>query len=262
MEVLLSPSNCYTFEADSIHASGLLTKRDIRSDQSFSLNPDDPGALTASGPTATTSATSDECLSGCTLREARRSRGLSQTDLANLLKISQSRVSAWERGYDEVPDRIKLRLIDILSNKRGVLNPLLNRIIKSNSSIAIYKPTITDGYPDFRWVHMADQAQSKSLCSNKEYLGQRVSHFFDLNWCQRPMGTEEARSELMIDVERDVRTNDRYGSECHGRRRSRQIFLEFEGHSQVVLTLHSDYSEATGAPPVLHNRLFLDELDF
>ncbi|MEP1207402.1 MAG: helix-turn-helix transcriptional regulator [Rhizobiaceae bacterium] len=225
-------------------------KGDKRHEPSLSFAPPLVSAPVSSG-----------CPSGIALREARRSRGLSQTDLAHLLNISQSRVSAWERGYDEVPNRVKLRLVDILTNKRGVLNPLLNRLIKSNPSIAIYTPETTDGHPDFRWVHMADQRQPRFLCSNNDYLGERISNYFDLQWCQKRPNLGMARDNLMVDVERDVTTTDAFGAQCLGRRRSRQIFLEFEGYPQLVLTFHSDYTAATGAPPVMHGQLFLDELE-
>ena len=210
---------------------------------------------------AANGALSDGCPSGTALREARRLRGLSQSELAQLLNISQSRVSAWERGYDDVPNRIKLRLVDILTNKRGVLNPLLNRLILGKPNIAIYSPTITDGHPDIRWVHAANQQHPRFSISNEERVGHRVSQYFDLQWSQRSFSPGSARDKLMIDVERDVTTTDAYGAQCLGRRRFKHIFLEFEGFPQLVLTSQSDYFEATGAPPVVHNHLCLDELD-
>ena len=37
------------------------------------------------------------------LKKIRRKLGFSQIDLADLLKVSQSNISRWENGYEEIP---------------------------------------------------------------------------------------------------------------------------------------------------------------
>ena len=203
----------------------------------------------------------DACLSGTALREARRLRGLSQIELAELLNISQSRVSAWERGYDDVPNRQRHRLIDIMSNRSGVLNPLLKKLVKFNPHLAIYEPTVSDGLADFRWLHIANFPQMKFLANRSEFIGKRISEFFNIKWCSEVQPDGPFAGHLMIDVERDVKTNLQHGGQCLYRMRSRQIFVDFEGHSQLVLAHHTMCLESAGQPDRIYSTLRLDDLD-
>ena len=203
----------------------------------------------------------DNCPSGKALREARRLRGLSQVELAQLLDISQSRVSAWERGYDDVPGRLRHRLIDIMSNRSGVLDPLLKKLVKIDPQLAIYEPAVSDGLADFRWLHMATFPQMAFLANRSQFIGRRISEFFNIKWCSEVQPDGPFAGHLMIDVERDVRTNVQHGGKCLYRMRSRQMFVDFEGHSQLVLAHHTMCLDSVGQPDRIHSVLRLDDLD-
>lgn len=203
----------------------------------------------------------DFCPTGTALREARRLRGLSQTDLANLLRISQSRVSAWERGHDEVPPRLRHQLIDILSNKRDVLGPIIRNMIANDPCISVHLPTMTDGFPDFKFLHIAPYPRIDLLDSPNEFVGQRVSRFFDLGWCQQTYPGRPMREKLMFDVERDVTTNALFGNRAIHRVRSQHMFLEFDGYDSLILARHTLCAAPSGAPVKIHGQLFLDQLD-
>ena len=62
----------------------------------------------ANGP-----AESDTLFAGRALKQTRRERGLSQCDLADLIGVSQGRISAWENGRDDIPYKVRLKLIDV-----------------------------------------------------------------------------------------------------------------------------------------------------
>lgn len=51
---------------------------------------------------------------GASLQEKRRAAGLSQTDLAKLVKATQGQVSEWETGTRPPTDLLKMRLADAL----------------------------------------------------------------------------------------------------------------------------------------------------
>lgn len=203
----------------------------------------------------------DNCPSGMALREARRFRGLSQADLADLLDISQSRVSAWERGYDEVPRRLRNKVIDIMGNKSGVLDPLIRNLIKHDPHLAVYMPTMTDGFPDFECIQVAAQPSVEFLRPLGGYYGRRISSFFDLGWYKEAQQGPQQREKLMFDVERDVVTSQRYGREHVYRVRSHHMLLEFDGHQRLALIRHTMQSKPTFDPPKVHGSLFIDELD-
>lgn len=203
----------------------------------------------------------DGCPSGVALRDARRHRGLSQTDLADLLDISQSRVSAWERGYDEVPRRLRRRLIDIMVNKNGVLDPLIRNLIKWDPYLAVNLPTVTDGFADFRYLHLATYPNVDFLKPHGGFYGRCISEFFDLGWYKKSYAGKPLRNYLMFDVEREIVTGKNFGNEHLFRVRSHHMFLDFDGHQESVLVRHTRQSEPTFKPPIIHDSLFIDELD-
>ena len=213
------------------------------------------------GLSANPVAIDDGCPSGAALREARRHRGLSQSDLADLLGISQSRVSAWERGYDHVPMRLRHQLIDIMANKSGVLDPLIRKLIRSDPTLAVNLPTTTDGFPDFQYVHVATYPNVDFLRPLGGYYGHCISEFFDLGWYMHGHGGQSLRDKLMFDVEREIITAEKYGHEHIYRVRSHHMFLDFDGHQELVLARHTFQSKPTFEPAKIHDSLFIDELD-
>lgn len=202
---------------------------------------------------------SDALLDGAALKQARRQRGLSQGDLADLIGVSQSRISAWENEYDEVPYKARLRLIDVLSNKRGVLDRIIRNLIDNDPYVTVYEPVLTDGMPDMTYLHLAKYPQF-AFRDPVTSIGQRVSQHFKPNiW--RDNRLVVSRQKFMVDVERDVITNRQFGSQSLMRVRSQHMHLEFDGRPNLVIARHMNLAKSTGAPMMVHNQLMLDSLD-
>lgn len=202
-----------------------------------------------------------EQVTALALRDARRQRGLSQNDLAELLGVSQSRISAWERGYDPIPRRARLRLIDIMLNKRGVLDVLIKRLIEGDPRVAVHLPIYTDGLSDFLWLHVSPLPELERVAPVAEFIGRRVSDYFDLGWCQENCLKQPRRENVLIDIERDVTTNEAHGARRMHRVRSSNIFVEFEGYPKLMIARHVLIPLQGALPPKIHNTLFLDQLD-
>ena len=60
----------------------------------------------------------DRAISSPDLKQMRRLRGISQAQLAHLMAVTQPTISKWERGIEEIPFRSRLRLIDIMQNRK------------------------------------------------------------------------------------------------------------------------------------------------
>ena len=196
---------------------------------------------------------------GSALKQARRQRGLSQGDLAELVGVSQSRISAWENGYDDVPYKARLRLIDVLSNKRGILDRIIRNLIDQDPYVTVYKPVLTDGLPDMTYLHLAQYPQF-AFRDPVNSIGQRVSQHFRPNiWGDSRLVVN--REKFMIDVERDVITNSQFGSKSLMRVRSQHMHLEFDGRPNLVIARHMKLANSTGAPIMVHSQLLLDSLD-
>ena len=64
----------------------------------------------------------EQILTGAQLRAVRRSRGLSQAQLADLIGIAQPNISNWESGKEEASQECMKKLADILLNRSGKLD--------------------------------------------------------------------------------------------------------------------------------------------
>ena len=73
---------------------------------------------------------------GHNLRMVRRHRGLNQTELADLLGVTQPNVSRWEAGFEETPQRIRRMLKEILFTRHDQLGNYFMRLAKSDSQIS------------------------------------------------------------------------------------------------------------------------------
>ena len=215
--------------------------------------------MVAPVPAMATPQNKDVFTEGSSLKQARRQRGLSQSDLADLIGVTQSRISAWENGHDDVPYKARLRLIDVLSNKRGVLDRIIRNLIDNNPYVTVYEPVLTDGLPDMPYLHLAEYPRF-AFRDPVTSIGQRVSqHFKPMLWGDSRLVV--SRQKFMVDAERDIITNSQFGSQSLMRVRSQHMHLEFDGRPNLVIARHMELRNSTGAPMLIHNQLMLDSLD-
>lgn len=240
-------------------SGGQKTPRRLADFGQNAMHPHLPTQPAPAEPTTIKSSQSEAFLDGAAVKQARRQRGLSQGDLADLIGVSQSRISAWENGHDEVPYKARLKLIDVLSNKRGVLDRIIRNLIGNDPYVTVYDPVLTDGLPDMKYLHLA-KYPSFAFRDPVTSIGQRVSQHFQPNiWGDSRLVVN--REKLMVDAERDVITNKQFGGQALMRVRSQHMYLEFDGRPNLVIARHMSLAKSTGAPMMVHNQLMLTGLD-
>ena len=135
------------------------------------------------------------------LRKARRQQGLSQVELADLLRISQSNISRWENGYDSIPHRISLILADILSGNRGRVHPFLRRLAEDDQRISILQAENSGFFADARWLHLGGNlARHFDIPSDESYMN-LSSRFFKLEWRPKVFGSGSNDQLVAIEFE-------------------------------------------------------------
>ena len=197
---------------------------------------------------------------GAALRQARRQRGLSQTDLAELVGVSQSRISAWENNYDEVPYKFRRRLIDVLSNKGGVLDRLIRNLVANDPCVTVYERVTTDGLRDLKYLHIGGHPRFLFRDPDSE-VGQRLSHHFEPVLLRQPNSILVEHEKLMVDFERDIVTSAHLGGQAVMRLRSQFIHLQFDDRPNLILSRCVAFGKPTGDPALVHEHLYVDELD-
>jgi len=163
---------------------------------------------------------------GRKLREARRNFGLSQGNLASILGITQARISRWEGGKEEIPKRHRDTLFEVFLNKRGQLDPLINRLIKQDPSLAV-----ASGDSE-RILHESSDVLSAFRLERSDVDGEELAKTFDAEW------KSTAKLDLSfcsLEYLRDIGLRNHTIGEPAYRFRIKLFAVELSGHERIIL---------------------------
>ena len=198
---------------------------------------------------------------GKAIRVARRCRGLSQIDLADALGVVQSNISKWETGVEPVPIRIQNRLIDLLSNRTGYLDPFLKHLVRNDPTVTIFLPQTRDGVPDSKILKVSDLPLRTFSMLRGEVDGKSVSQVFRPEMIHNIHSKVEPGDNLMLDIERDVIPKIMPRGVTAQRLRSTHMYVQFEGYPKLIVAHSSFVGRATAEPPVVYDRMTAQDLD-
>jgi transcriptional regulator with XRE-family HTH domain len=194
------------------------------------------------------------------LRFARRQHGLSQVDLADLLRISQSNISRWENGYESIPRRMSIAMVDVFSQSKERVHPFLRRLVQSDWRISILQFEKNGFLLDSRILHLSKNLSHYFNISDDESNRALSSHLFDPTWRPAIYGSRQDDSRVAIEFERDCVPLTERSAPRSCRLRSQQYVVDCEGYAQVVLSISSILGPGTGEPPRVHSLVQIGDL--
>ena len=80
----------------------------------------------------------ETALYGRNLRSIRRSHGLTQNQLADLIGVAQPNISRWESGFDEASPRCREKLVSIFLNKSGRMDRFVEHFALSDPDVNVF----------------------------------------------------------------------------------------------------------------------------
>lgn len=163
---------------------------------------------------------------GKSIRMTRRNIGLSQEALSSYLGITQARISRWETGLEEMPRKHRLRYIDLISNKNGKLDPLLDRLIRSDPSFAI---TSADTSKILRESKTVLNAFKLNRC---DVDGTAHARVFDSEWKTRQSNKLDF---YLTEYVRDIELAGTAGSGSGNRFRIKMFAAHLTGYDRVYI---------------------------
>jgi len=194
------------------------------------------------------------------LRAVRRRRGFSQAELSDLLGVSQSNVSRWENGYEEMPDHLKLFMNKLFAEPKEPLAPLVRQMIARDRRISVFWPEKNKPFVDSRWLHLSPILAAYFDIPKTEAHMALSSRFLVPDW-QLAVHTGERRGEWsMIEFECDCMSASALGVRKSCRLRSRQYVIDIVEYSKVTLSISSICGPATGEMPRIHHVVYPDDL--
>ncbi len=187
------------------------------------------------------------------LRDARRQRGLTQIELADLVGVTQSYVSRWEGGYEPPSLRAKQQLTKILLNRRHVLNPLIENMVKHDPSTSVFNAR-------GKFLHVAPVVSKYFRIDASDLVSEEYCRVFEADWRAELYGDMGVSDKILIECEHDVvgigQLGDRENLRLHGV----QTFVQFEPGELIVLA-KAEFTPATDTAPELIKSMTLQDLE-
>ena len=193
-------------------------------------------------------------LNGRKLRQLRRSRGLSQIELAELLGVTQPNISRWEAGYEPTPLRIRGRLKDILTGHKQNAAGFFSRVARFDPNLSAH-----DVKPFSLPIIKLSQPVANMLPEPAEnYIGKDFRRIFKSDWLDDLFQGRPLSDYALVHLNHDLvpeEPNARI-SAC----RSDVLLYIFQPEDSTPMIIgRANFSEATGEPARIVNTISLDE---
>ncbi len=176
---------------------------------------------------------------GKRIRSGRRALGLSQWALADMLGISQARISRWEGGREEIPKKHRLKLIDVLFNKRGHIDPLIERLVKLDPSV------IVGTEANAQILMMGDAVLRAYRLNRSEIEGREHAEVFDSEWKSKI--DYDLSSFCYAEYRRDIELAGRPEGKPGFRCQASIVHVELAGHDRLVIIRNRFLGPSLGA---------------
>ncbi len=176
------------------------------------------------------------------LKDMRTQYGLSQIQLADLMGITQSTVSRWEKGLEVIRHSRRMELLDLFSNRNGKLDPIVKRLAAKNPNLACF---------DFNYNCLAAaQFYSEHIKVDEiDIIGNNYEHILNSDWCTDVYENVPLEERLYYEYERtvDLATETNAGPLSY---RVSQYYMQFEDGPGLMVSLPRQI------PPVGNPRVF------
>jgi len=163
------------------------------------------------------------------LRELRRGFGLSQLQLADLMRTTQSTISRWERGMEHIDESKRLELIDLFSNRTKRLDPIVKHLIRKNPNITVF------GF-DYDCLEVASLVSQNLKVGASEMVGNNYRSMVDTEWFTSVYGDTPLEERIYFEYERTM-TAVPGGVEQLMPIRAKQFFIQFEDCDGIMLSV-------------------------
>ena len=125
------------------------------------------------------------------LREMRRRFGLTQTQLSDLLGVTQSTISRWEKGVEPIYHSKRLELLDLFSNRNGKLDPLIKHLLAHSNHITVFDF-------DYNCITSANLVLQATRIEKSDIVGRNYSQLCETDWFSTIHDTRGTRSNNVL----------------------------------------------------------------
>ena len=196
-----------------------------------------------------------DTLNGLQLRKLRRSRGLNQVQLAELLGVTQPNISRWEAGFEPTPARLRDRLKDILTGHNRNAGEYFCRIARTDPSISAFE------CKQFSMpiVELSDEMAHLLPHPASEYKGKDFRRVFKTEWMDDLFDDRPLTDFTLIHINHDL-IPEEANPKVQPKRIDALLYVVQPEAGVPLILIHGYYSKSTGEPPRLVNAITLDDV--
>ena len=196
-----------------------------------------------------------EIFNGLHLRQLRRSRGLNQVQLAELLGVTQPNISRWEAGFEPTPTRLRERLKDILTGHNRNAGEYFCRVAKNDPSLSAFECKQFS----LPIIDLSTDMAAMLPRPTREYVGKDFRRVFKTEWLDDLFDDRPLTDYALIHINHDLVPEK--GNPNSAPKRVDALLYVFQPEAGVPLMLVNGYfSKYTGAPARLVHAITLDDI--
>lgn len=164
------------------------------------------------------------------LKILRRQFGLSQSNVADLLRVSQATVSRWERGVEAPCPMRRNVLIDILTNRKGRIDSIITQLIRGHPFVSIFDA-------DLRFVHISDQFARLLRINKSDVVGQSFAEVAESEWFNEIYRDIPQGERVMVEFEHVLSGRNSVEGMPKNGVHTRDYWMELEGQPGTLVAL-------------------------
>lgn len=172
---------------------------------------------------------------GASMRQWRRSIGMTQAQLAEIIGVTQGLVSRWESGHEMLPERQLNCVYGLMRNKNRILDPMIKRFLRGNSMYGVLAG-------DTNSLHaLSDSLLRRFQLNRSDVEGKQYASVFNHEWRNTRAFTNADQTDMCYwEYDRDVMLAERIASKQDSRFREHfkmaGCYVDFEGCERVLIT--------------------------
>lgn len=196
-----------------------------------------------------------ETFNGLQLRKLRRSRGLNQVQLAELLGVTQPNISRWEAGFEPTPLRLRERLKDILTGHNRNAGEYFCRVAKTDPSLSAFECKQFS----LPIIELSNEMAHLLPKAANAYVGKDFRRVFDTEWLDDLFDDRPLTDFALIHINHDL-VPEEANPKVAPKRVDALLYI-FQPEAGVPLMLANGYySKFTGEPARLVHAITLDDV--
>jgi transcriptional regulator with XRE-family HTH domain len=197
----------------------------------------------------------EKLFNGHSLRLLRRSLGMSQVELSDLLGVTQPNISRWEAGSEKTPARMSAQIREVMFVEKLDPSEHLVRLARSDPDITI---TYLNQY-SLPIVQLSRYEAGMLSKNPSEYIGKDYLRVFRTEWFDEIFQNQSLANYAQVNVHHDLQPDEPDSRIPVMRAHSSLCVLHPENGTSVVIA-KARYSAVAGAPCRIGHAVTNEEL--